>query len=91
MSAQNQSGQALQDAVARMEQAVADMGTKVTTEIADFQAAVLADLQAAGVPTSVVGAVTARINTLTGNLVTITSSVAAADPGAQAPPVAPTA
>ncbi len=88
MSTQNQSGQALQDAVTKLEQTVADMGTKISTEISDFQAQVTADLAAAGVPSSLVDAVTARVTTLTGNIATITGAVTAADPG---PVVAPTA
>lgn len=89
MSAINQSGQALQDAAAALEGAVKDLGTKISTEISDFQAAVTADLAAAGVPTSVVDAVTARITALAGTVTNLASSVTAADPGPQTPaPVA---
>jgi len=85
MSAVNTSGANLAAAEASLETKITTLGTTLSTAIADLKAEVAAELQAAGVPNATVDAITAKLTALGATADGLTSSAAAADPGAPAP------
>jgi hypothetical protein len=91
MSTVNTSAANLQAGEAQIETDLAALGTAISSEITDVQAEIATDLQAAGVPQSVVDGVTAKLTAVDTTIKSLTSKVAAADPGTAAPPVAPPA
>jgi len=87
MSAVNTSGANLAAAEASLETKIQALGTTLTTALADLRAEVAAALQNAGVPAAQVDAVTAKITALSSTVDGLTSTAAAADPGAPPAPV----
>jgi poly-gamma-glutamate capsule biosynthesis protein CapA/YwtB (metallophosphatase superfamily) len=86
MGSVNQSAANLQAGEAQIEKDVASLGTAIGSEIADMKAEIAADLAAAGVPSSVVDGVTAKLSTLDTTIQGLTGTVTAADPGTTSTP-----
>lgn len=81
MSTTNASGAALQAAEAKLAGDIGLLGTALQTQIADFKAALAAELSAAGVPQSTVDQVTSALGPLDATIQSLTASVAGSDPG----------
>jgi hypothetical protein len=86
MSTTNQSEANLLAGEAALATDIGKLGTTLSAAITDLQAEVAADLQAAGVPNSVVDGVTAKLAALDTTVQQLTTTTAAADPGAPPPP-----